>query len=61
MTNRVLMVVGARRVLRSLTHSSTCERRIDRSGMSPKGTDPVARSALSRVEVTHSCRADHCS
>ena len=35
-----------------LTHASTCERRIERSGMSPKVTPAVARSAFSRVDDT---------
>lgn len=52
--NLVLMVVGASRALWSLTHSSMCERRIDRRGMSANGTEAVARSALERVDDTHS-------
>ncbi|WP_242530391.1 hypothetical protein [Nocardioides aromaticivorans] len=61
MMNLVLIVVGASRVLRSFTHSSTWDRRTDRRGRSPKGTELVARSALIRVDATHSWRADHCS
>ena len=57
-TNLVLMVVAARRLLWSFTHSSMCERRMLRIARSAKGTDRVARSALVLVEDTQSCRAD---
>ena len=47
---RVSIVVGASLAVMFFTHASTCERRIDRSGMSPNVTPAVARSAFSRVD-----------
>jgi hypothetical protein len=61
MTYLVLMVVGARRVLIDLIHVSTWERRIARSWTSPNGTVETVWSTLTRVVVTQSWRADHCS
>ncbi len=37
----------------TFTHASMCERRIDRSCMSPNVTPAVARSAFSRVDDSH--------
>ena len=53
--NLVSIVVGASRAVMFFTHASMCERRIDRSGMSPNVTPAVARSAFSRVEASHTC------
>jgi hypothetical protein len=50
-----LIVVGAQRVDIDFTQVSMWERRIVFSGRSPNGTDPVARSALVRVDDTQSC------
>ncbi len=38
------------------THVSTCERRMDRSCMSPNVTPAVARPAFSRVDDSHAWR-----
>ncbi len=53
---RVSIVVGASLAVMFLTHPSMCERRIERSGMSPNVTLAVARSAFSRVDDSHTCR-----
>ena len=54
--NRVSIVVGASLADIPFTHSSTCERRIDRSCMPPNVTPAVARSAFSRVDDSQTCR-----
>ena len=49
---------GRERRRHLLTHPSTCERRIERSGMSPNVTPAMARSAFSRVDDNHTCLGD---
>lgn len=58
MVKRVSMVLGASDDAICLTHLSTWERRIERSGISPNVTPAAAMSAFSRVDESHTCLGD---
>lgn len=53
---RVSIVVAASFAVMFFTHASMCERRIDRSCMSPNVTCAVAKSAFSRVDDSQTWR-----